>query len=656
MSTSKKEFISEAEDLLESAQGLVLGIQESVENGAVNPESVNALFRDMHTIKGLSGLFGLQGITKLSHKLESLLDNLRLGKIDASIDLCDFLLRNIDILRTLVRDLKGDKVEDVSEFIKDIEDFAGSAGKNETEIDLSGVIDDSVLKVLSEYEEHRLKANIAQGNNVFSLKVEFPLENFDTMLAELSEKIKVYGELLSTLPVSEAVTPGNLGFNLLIGSELSKEEMSGDVGHDLEVLSSPETHRRTEKKIELSAGSLKSISSTVRVDIEKLDKILNTLGELNLSKGAVMRIGQELFERFGYEPLVIDTYKMAQLLSKWVSMLQEQILDIRMIPIGQIFSRLAQVIRRYSRKSGKKINLHMFGEDTNIDKYLAEEAIDPLMHVVRNAIDHGLENAEERISKGKSEGGTITLSAFQRGNHVMVEVTDDGRGIDMAAVKKKALEQGLIKAGDECTEKEIRELIFLPGFSTSEKVTEVSGRGVGMDVVKEKISSLGGFVSVESETDKGTTTAITLPITLAIFKALMVKVGTERFAIPLASISESFKVEDEMLQTIEGRPVVNLRGELLPVVSTGEIFDITHDAEGNKFIVVVGFDERKMGLQVDELFGQHEIVIKSMGKYFEGLKGIAGATEIGKHEIILVLDVETVIDSALVKHKERAHV
>jgi two-component system chemotaxis sensor kinase CheA len=657
MTTSKKEFISEAEDLLESAQELTLELQESVEKGGINPDSVNALFRDMHTLKGLSGLFGLQGITELSHKLESLLDDLRLGKVEASEEFWEFLLDNIDVLKNLIKEDKGESVDDVSSQLNKIEEFTKGAGTKESGISLEGKIDDAILSVLSEYEEHRLKSNIQEGNYIYSLKVMFALEDFDTQLSELSEKIKSNGELLSTLPTSEDVTPGSIGFNLIVGSLSNQEDLSDILGHDLEVLVTPgKKVKRVEKKIDDPGASIKSISTTVRVDIDKLDSILNTIGELNLARGAVKRIGKELFEDFGYKQLIIDTYKVAQSLEKWVSALQDQVLDIRMIPIGQIFSRLAQIIRRYSRQSNKKINLHMFGEDTNIDKYLAEESVDPLMHIVRNAIDHGIESEDERLAKGKSPEGNITLRAFQRGNHVVVEVTDDGGGIDVTRVKEKAMEKSLINKEEEYSDKEIMELIFMPGFSTAAEVTEVSGRGVGMDIVKDRLSTLGGFVSVESRKDHGSTLSVTLPITLAILKSLMVRVGSERFAIPLTSISESFEIYEDTLQTIEGRLVVDVRGEMLPVLYLGDVYDVSHDDGGGRYVVMVGYGERKMGFLVDELFGQHEIVIKTMGEYFAGLKGFAGATEIGKHEIVLVVDVEAVIENSLIKRKERSNV
>jgi two-component system chemotaxis sensor kinase CheA len=380
------------------------------------------------------------------------------------------------------------------------------------------------------------------------------------------------------------------------------------------------------------------------VDITKLDRILNTIVEISLSRHAIQRIWSEMTEHYGHSKLVIDIYKVSQNLERKIEELQDQMLEIRMVPVGQIYRRLSQVIRRYSREVGKKIDLKMFGEDTEIDKYLAEEIVDPLVHIVRNAIDHGLETQEERIAAGKPEVGNVTLKAFQRGNHVVMEVTDDGRGIDPERLRKKAIEKGIIEAGTELNRKDLMELMFMPGFSTKDVVSEVSGRGVGLDIVKDKLSSMGGFVDVKSEKGEGTTFTLTLPITLAIIKVLMVRVGGETFGVPLSSISETLTIEHSSLQSIENRKVFNLRGDMLPVTWLKDIFSINGEDGDRSFAVIVGFGERRMGLLVDELIGQSEVVIKTLGEYLESIRGLAGAAEVGRHEIILVLDIEGIIE------------
>jgi two-component system chemotaxis sensor kinase CheA len=392
------------------------------------------------------------------------------------------------------------------------------------------------------------------------------------------------------------------------------------------------------------------------VDIDKLDRILNTIGELTLAKDAVKRIGSELTEVHRYSPIVRDVYKITQTLERQLEALQDEVLEIRMVPVGQLFSRLAQVIRRYSRETGKDIELAMFGEDTELDKSLAEEIVDPLMHLVRNSIDHGIESAEKRRRKGKNEHGNIILKAFQKGNYVVIEVIDDGRGIDTVKVRAKAVEKGLIEPDAELDERELVNFIFTPGFSTKEMATEISGRGVGMDVVKEKLAKLGGFSEVYTKKNEGTTFTLTLPITLAIIKALIVQVGEMKFAIPLTAISETIAIEQKDLQSVERREVFYLRGEMLPIMGVGHIFQIETQRNDMTFAVVVGFGRRKLGILVDEIIGQQEIVIKSLGEYFKGLGGFAGAAEIGRHEVILVLDVESIIEKSLMKHEGMSHV
>lgn len=648
MKASKKEFIAESEDILFESQQLILEIQDTYQT-ALNPDTINALFRSMHTLKGLSGLFGSKGMTDLGHSLESLLDDIRLGKTDVTEEVVNFLLKNLDILRSAIDSIKEEKEKDLTEHIEEIKSFRSSIKGSDTGLDIKGLIDDSIANVLSEYEEHRLKANIKEGKGIYLLKAIFDLSTFDKSLEERTKIIKSKGELLSTLPTSADVPDGSIGFNLMFASNMQLSELKEQLGKDIEVLvQSKRAAPLPQKKQE---RSIRSTTSTVRVDIDKLDRILNTIGELTLAKDAVKRIGAEMAGAHRYSPFISDIHKISQTLQRKLAELQDEVLEVRMIPIGQIFSRLAQVIRRYSREVGKEIVLNLYGEDTEIDKSLAEEIIDPLMHLVRNSIDHGLETAEERVMKGKNEQGSIALKAFQRGNHVVIEVIDDGRGIDIEKVRKRAIEKGLLESDVELEERAIIDFIFAPGFSTKEVVSEISGRGVGLDVVKEKLSMLGGYTEVNTKKGEGTTFTLTLPITLAIIKSLIIRIGNHKFAVPLTAISETVVIEHKDIQTIEWKNVYYNRGEMLPVMSVGKIFDIDIDQSERSFAVVVGFGTRKMGLLVDELLAQQEIVIKSLGDYLKGLSGFAGAAEIGKHEVILVVDVESVIEKSLIKQE-----
>ncbi len=663
MKSSKKEFIAEAEELIEESQRLILEIQDTLPTG-YNPDTINALFRSMHTLKGVSGLFGLQGITSLSHSLETLMDDVRLGKIEVDGRVVNFLFKNVDILKDIVDKLsQTDEEPDSSVFVRDIEVFRDSLKGGAVLPAGEAVIDEAIMKVLSEYEEHRLKANVKGGKGIYLAKAVFPLETFDTSLAELTGLIKAKGELISTLPTSANIPDGSIGFNLMFGSPGPLEDMKKGIPFEVETLVGPKGSTQLPPQSQPASDMqaqpethLKSTTTTVRVDIEKLDRILNTIGELSLAKEAMRRIGTELSESYGHTSLVYDIHKITQTLERRLAELQDQVLEIRMVPIGQIFSRLAQVVRRYSREIGKQIDLVMYGEDTELDKYLAEEIIDPLMHLVRNSLDHGIELPEVRKMKGKKGSGTVVLKAYQKGNHVVIELRDDGGGIDIEKVRKKAIEKGLVQEDAELSEAETIDFIFTPGFSTKDVVSEVSGRGVGMDVVKEKLAALGGYAEVETKRDVGTTFMLTLPITLAIIKALIVRVGEERFAVPLTSMSETLIVEHKDIQTIEWKEVYYLRGEMLPMVRVSKFFGLPNEETDRSFAVVVGFGERKVGLLVDELFGQHEIVIKSLSDYLKKLRGFAGAAEIGKHEVILVLDIESLIDESIIKQKGTAYV
>jgi two-component system chemotaxis sensor kinase CheA len=644
MKSSDREFIAEAEEILGEAGRLLLELQDS----GANPDAVNALFRAFHTLKGLSGLFGHKGITDISHALESMLDDLRLGKVAFSGEFVDFLFLRLDSLRGIIEALKNGEETDASQLLLEIDNFRKGLSGSITTVSLHGLIDESLLKVLSEYEEHRLKTNISEGKGIYLLKKVFGLDRFDRDLESTMKSVKTKGELLSTLPTSEGVPAGHLGFKLLFASLKPLEELKEGLSPDTEEVLKP---KAKETRAAAAAVSLKSASTTVRVDIEKLDRILNTIGELTLTKSALRRISDEMRDNYGHSALVLDVYRINQILERRLIELQEQVLEIRMVPVGQIFGRLSQVVKRYSREAGKQIELQLYGEDTEIDKYLAEEVVDPLVHIIRNAIDHGIETGAERVQRGKPAVGTVILKAYQRGNHVVIEARDDGRGINFEKVKEKAVEKGLIEKGATLQKREVLDLIFTPGFSTKDVVSDISGRGVGLDIVRDKLSSMGGFSDVESQEGQGTTITLTLPITLAIVKALIVRVGVVQFALPLTSISETHAIDTGSLQAIEGRKVFNLREEMLPVAMLSDIFELPTDPADRNFVVVVGFGERRMGILVNELMGQQEIVIKSLGDYFKRLKGFAGAAEIGKHQVILVLDIESLIEDSFTRQK-----
>ena len=319
-----------------------------------------------------------------------------------------------------------------------------------------------------------------------------------------------------------------------------------------------------------------------------------------------------------------------------------------MVPVGQLYDKMGRIVRKISREQGKKVDLKVIGADTELDKLIMEDIADPLMHIIRNAIDHGIESPEERRSKGKSERGLIRLSSYQKGNHVVIEVEDDGKGIDVVKVKSKAIEKGLVSLTDNLTDREVIELIFLPGFSTSETVSEISGRGVGMDVVKSNISAVSGMVDVESTPDAGSRVTITLPITLAIIKALIIATSGRFYALPITSVLESIMLKATDILTVERKEVIQLRDSTLPLLRLDRFFHLSGEmpAADSFFVVIVGVAEKRLGIVVDDLLGQQDIVIKTLGTVFEGLKGVSGAADLGDQRTILVLDVGGIINEA----------
>jgi two-component system chemotaxis sensor kinase CheA len=401
-------------------------------------------------------------------------------------------------------------------------------------------------------------------------------------------------------------------------------------------------------------ASLRSLSDTVRVDIKKLDELMNLVGELVIQRNAIASIAGRLTEESGTSRIAAELGKTSKLLDRKLKELQAGVLDVRMVPLRQIFEKLSRVVRRLRRDHDKNVTLDFKGADTELDKLIVEQLVDPLMHVVRNAFDHALEEPEARIAAGKTAEGTILVQAFQRGNHVVIEVRDDGGGIDPERVRAAAEARGLITPDEVLTPKETLDLVFCPGLSTRDEISETSGRGVGMDVVRSNLSALGGMVDVDSTLGEGTTISMTLPITLAIIQALIVGVEDNRFAIPLNSVLETLLLEGGEIQRSEGREILNLRGEALILRRLGEEFDLEGGrGDGKQYVVVLGMGDQRVGLLVDHLHGQQDTVIKPIKGPIRQIPGIAGATELGDEGVVLVIDVSHVVGEAL-RRKEAA--
>jgi len=672
-----KEFLSEAEEIVEKLYKDNEKLVESLKKGSVDQDVLNSLFRGAHSLKGVSGMFGFPIVSKLSHNMESLLDGLRLGRVRMDPKVLDLFLEGIDLLHKIL-EVKGEgrKENDrVEVFIVKLNRVAKEQ-KAEAEGSplLSLDIDKELLSVLTEYEEHRLMENVKAGVNLFKVQATFDLMSFDRDLAELTDILKRQGEIITTLPSAGMHGEGQIHFDILIGTGKNQDELNNEIEQKgvkiipvsvkknggIEQVSAkpivlPQETIQVESFQEVAPPpgevSLRSISQTVRVDIAKLDNIMNIVGELVLSKAELSRVSERLRSQLGFTGSVIDLLKAVKDLDRKLNELQSGVMDVRMVPLRQVFDKLARTVRKLTKEMGKDVDMEIYGADTELDKLIIEDVGDPLMHIIRNSIDHGIEPPNERLLKGKQFRGKIVLNAYQKGNHVILEVSDDGYGIDPDRVLASAVEKGLVEEGSQLSREEIFELLFTPGFSTKNEVSEVSGRGVGLDVVKSNITRISGAIEIESEVGKGTTVRLTLPITLAIIQALIIDTCGRSYAIPLNSIMESFMITAEQIETIGEKEVVELRGRTLPIIRLCDYFQYDRIESSNKdyYVVVTGLAEKRLGILVERLSGQQDIVVKSMGEGLKKVRGIVGAAEIGFRKTILVLDVSAIINDVMEK-------
>jgi len=671
-SKADQEFVSEAEDILERMRAGVADLADRRAAGRdVDPDLINGLFRSAHSLKGLAGMFGFEPIHDLAHQLEEILDGLRLGRLSLGSE----AVERIDEAATLFAGLlehvgNRDALAGLADPARDLIARMQSLVRAPTSVDAdlqSLDVDASLLRALTEYEEHRLRENIARGRDIVLVEATFEILSFEEGLSELSTAIRASGEVLSTLPAPGETPESQIRFSLLAACDVRAHELLArlDFPHVSvrEVRAgrpgaASDAESETAGPVEAPAAvpgpesrgleSLKSISDTVRVDIRKLDELMTLVGELVIQRGAIGDLAARLLADPATARMGSELGKVHKVLERKLSGLQAAVLDVRMVPLRQVFERVSRVVRSLRRELGKDVELEIRGADTELDKLIVEELVDPLMHVVRNALDHAIEAPEERRAAGKPATGRIRIEAFQRGNHVVVAVSDDGAGIDPEALRARAEAVGLVQPDDALSEREILDLVFAPGISTREEVTETSGRGVGMDVVRSNLTALGGVVDIDSTPGRGTVVSMTLPITLAIIQSLVVRVGGARFAIPLTAVLETLIVDPVGIQRSEGRELLNLRGEPLPLRRLSTEFQLPPAPEGAKFFaVVVGIGELRLGLLVDQLDGQQDTVIKPIQGPVAAVRGIAGATELGDRDPVLVLDVSFLVEDAL---------
>ena len=672
-------FLDESHEHLQSLNEGLLRLEENMEEIS----AVNDIFRNAHTLKGMSATMGFAKIAELTHEMEDVLDLVRKEQLKLNEDIMDTLFKCLDSLEQMVDSVgngEAEDVVDVSDLVAKLSSIskgtpapaeaapsaaaaAAAPAADGASSDLG--IDDIDIDVMKKAKE--------AGMNIFHVKVTL----MESCVLKAARSVMVMhaldevGDVIKSVPPAEDLEQEKFehSFDVVIATsadteavknavdtvseieDIGVEELDPDaLGKQIEPApaqtapaAAPAAKKPAAPAKKAGAKSAPAAkkphqSQSVRVDIEKLDTLMNLMGELVINKVRLEQIGQ--------------THRMSDLMETLEQMdrvtgdLQNIVMKVRMVPVSAVFNRFPRMVRDVSKELGKEINLTIEGEETELDRTVIDEIGDPIMHLLRNSLDHGVESPDAREAKGKSRVGEVGLIARHEGNNVVIMITDDGAGIDADKIRRKAVEKGMISQSeaDSLDDADAVRLIFLPGFSTAEQITDISGRGVGMDVVRSKIEALSGHVDVETHIDEGSIFKIKLPLTLAIIQAMLVRVQEEMYAIPLTSIDSTINIEPTDIQTVQNKEVIVLRGEIIPIIRMEEALQVPHTKDSDEhFVVVVHAGEAKAGIVVDNLIGQQEIVIKTLGNLFAGLKLFGGATVLGDGRVALILDVATMI-------------
>ena len=669
-------FLDESHEHLQSLNEGLLRLEENMEEIS----AVNDIFRNAHTLKGMSATMGFAKIAELTHEMEDVLDLVRKEQLKLNEDIMDTLFKCLDSLEQMVDSVgngEAEDVVDVSDLVAKLSSIskgtpapaeaapsaAAAPATDGASSDLG--IDDIDIDVMKKAKE--------SGMNIFHVKVTL----MESCVLKAARSVMVMhaldevGDVIKSVPPAEDLEQEKFehSFDVVIATsadteavknavdtvseieDIGVEELDPDaLGKQIEPApaqtapsAAPAAKKPAAPAKKAGAKSAPAAkkphqSQSVRVDIEKLDTLMNLMGELVINKVRLEQIGQ--------------THRMSDLMETLEQMdrvtgdLQNIVMKVRMVPVSAVFNRFPRMVRDVSKELGKEINLTIEGEETELDRTVIDEIGDPIMHLLRNSLDHGVESPDAREAKGKSRVGEVGLIARHEGNNVVIMITDDGAGIDADKIRRKAVEKGMISQSeaDSLDDADAVRLIFLPGFSTAEQITDISGRGVGMDVVRSKIEALSGHVDVETHIDEGSIFKIKLPLTLAIIQAMLVRVQEEMYAIPLTSIDSTINIEPTDIQTVQNKEVIVLRGEIIPIIRMEEALQVPHTKDSDEhFVVVVHAGEAKAGIVVDNLIGQQEIVIKTLGNLFAGLKLFGGATVLGDGRVALILDVATMI-------------
>ncbi|MFP6250312.1 chemotaxis histidine kinase/response regulator CheAY2 [Helicobacter pylori] len=619
-----------------------------------NPEDLdllNRIFRVAHTIKGSSSFLNLNILTHLTHNMEDVLNRARKGEIKITPDIMDVVLRSIDLMKTLlvtIRDTGSDtnngKENEIEEAVKQLQAITSQNLEGSKETSGTKEAPKEIKEEIKEKTKEEVKANktpTAENPASDNPLADEPDLDYANMSAE-----EVEAEIERLLNKRQEADKERRAQKKQAKQEVTPTKETPKT----ETPKAPKTETKAKADTEENKAPSIGVEQTVRVDVRRLDHLMNLIGELVLGKNRLIRIYSDVEERYDGEKFLEELNQVVSSISAVTTDLQLAVMKTRMQPVGKVFNKFPRMVRDLSRELGKSIELIIEGEETELDKSIVEEIGDPLIHIIRNSCDHGIEPLEERRRLNKPETGKVQLSAYNEGNHIVIKISDDGKGLDPVMLKEKAIEKGVISERDAegMSDREAFNLIFKPGFSTAKVVSNVSGRGVGMDVVKTNIEKLNGIIEIDSEVGVGTTQKLKIPLTLAIIQALLVGVQEEYYAIPLSSVLETVRISQDEIYTVDGKSVLRLRDEVLSLVRLSDIFKVDAILESNSdvYVVIIGLADQKIGVIVDYLIGQEEVVIKSLGYYLKNTRGIAGATVRGDGKITLIVDVGAMMDMA----------
>ena len=684
-------FLDETKEHLESLNTRVLELEKDPNNS----DTINEIFRAAHSLKGMAGTMGYKRMQRLTHDMENVFSEVRSGKMAVSAELVDIVFQCLDALEeylTCITETADEGTNDNEPIISRLnavlkgETAVPAAPKEKTNASTEEKKEasqqaDFRAVVLKDFEITAAKEAINKGMNFYGLTVQVE-ENCILKSARaflVFKNLEPFGEVIRSEPGIQDIEDEKFewSFSLFIVSKepiqkildaiLNVSEIKSAVGEEISLEEKPEAPEEKLEKEVVPVSEEKPVTETkeqatkpaaqkpqqannngkpvvnrsVRVDIDKLDVLMNLVSELITAKNGIVSVSDS-----DKDDAAQQIREQVEYLESITTSLHESVMKVRMVPIESVVSRFPRMVRDLSKKLDKKMELYMTGEDTELDRTVIDEIGDPLMHILRNSADHGIESKELRLERGKPEAGSIYLDAYQDGNNVVIEVRDDGNGIDVERVRNKAIEKGTItkEQANNMDDKAIIDLLFRPSFSTAEKISDVSGRGVGLDVVKTKIEGLGGDIEVHTELGEGSTFIIRLPLTLAIIQALMVTLGDEKYAIPLSTIQTIEDIPISDIKYVRGKEVISIRENVIPIIRLREILDVTETHESQDLIVVIiQKGDKKAGLVVDQLIGQQEIVIKSLGKHLNNNKLLSGATILGDGEVALILDVNTLL-------------